>query len=402
MLLKIANMENLQIKSRKKVAAVPVDFHRYLFEKINFNHRLIALLGARGTGKTTLLLQIARQFPEKESLYVALDDLFFTDHNLYGLAAGFYKTGGELLLLDEVHKYPDWSREIKLIYDDFPELSVIFTSSSVLDIYKGESDLSRRAISYHLKEMSFREYLLFFKKITLPVFSLDAIIRGHTDISLNLTKQFKPLKYLKNYYQAGAYPYFSGDQEAYYQALRNTVNLILETDIQSVKGIEYANIAKLKRLLYVLAANVPFIPNISKLARQINLNRNLLVESLRLLEKAELISTCVKKGKSVSYLNKPDKIWLHNPNLHYAIAEEKINIGALRESFFFQHTSVNAKITLPDKGDFLLDNKYVFEVGGKNKSKMQIQGIKNAFLVKDDIDLGVGNIIPLWLFGLLY
>ncbi len=395
-------MEKLQIKSKKKVAAVPVAFHRYLFEKINFSHRLIALLGARGTGKTTLLLQIARQFPEKESLYVALDDLFFTDNNLYGLADGFYKTGGELLLLDEVHKYPDWSREIKLIYDDFPDLSVVFTSSSVLDIYKGESDLSRRAISYHLKELSFREYLMFFEKTALPVLSLNDIIHGHTDISLSLIKQFKPLKYLKNYYQVGAYPYFSGDKEAYYQALRNTVNLILETDIQSVKGIEYANIAKLKRLLYVLAANVPFIPNISKLARQINLNRNLLIESLRWLEKAELISTCVKKHKSVSYLNKPDKIWLHNPNLHYAIAEEKINIGALRESFFFQHASVNAKITLPDKGDFLLDNKYVFEVGGKNKSKFQIQGIKNAFLVKDDIDLGVNNIIPLWLFGLLY
>jgi len=402
LLLKIANMENLQIKSKKKIAEVPVDFYRYLFEKINFSHRLIALLGARGTGKTTLLLQIARQFPEKESLYVALDDLFFTDNNLYGLAAGFYKTGGELLLLDEVHKYPDWSREIKLIYDDFPDLSVIFTSSSVLDIYKGESDLSRRAVSYHLKELSFREYLVFFEKIALPVLSLDDIIHGHTDISLSLIKQFKPLKYLKNYYQVGTYPYFSGDKETYYQALRNTVNLILETDIQSVKGIEYANIAKLKRLLYVLAANVPFIPNISKLSRQINLNRNLLIESLRLLEKAELISTCVKKHKSVSYLNKPDKIWLHNPNLHYAIAEEKINIGALRESFFFQHVSVNAKITLPDKGDFLLDNKYVFEVGGKNKSRIQIQGIKNAFLVEDDIDLGVSNIIPLWLFGLLY
>ena len=395
-------MQNLLIKSEKKINTVPDEFHRYLFEKINFSNRLIAVLGARGTGKTTLLLQIAKKFKDKECLYVALDDLFFTGNNLYDLASDFYKTGGELLLLDEVHKYPDWSREIKLIYDDFQDLNVIFTSSSVLDIYKGESDLSRRAVNYHLKELSFREYLLFFKKIRLPFFNLEAIIKNHAEIAGTLIKQFKPLKYLTGYYQAGAYPYFSGHTDEYYQALLNMINLILEIDIQSVKGIEYVNIAKFKRLLYVLAANVPFTPNISKLAEKINIHRNLLIEALRLLEKAELIHTCLKSSKSISYLNKPDKIWLHNTNLNYAIAGDLINQGTLRETFFLQHVSVIHLVSLPEKGDFLLDGKYTFEIGGKNKKQRQVAGLDNAFIVKDDIDLGVRNIIPLWLFGMIY
>ncbi len=395
-------MENLLIKSKRKIANVPVGFKRYLFEKINFDNRLISILGARGTGKTTLLLQIAQYFNHKESLYVALDDLFFTDNNLYGLASDFYKTGGELLLLDEVHKYPDWSQEIKLIYDDFPELKVIFTSSSVLDIYRADYDLSRRAVAYHLKEMSFREYLLFYENIKLSVIPLKDIISNHTEISIELSRVFKPLKYLRGFYQVGAYPYYSGNKEEYYQAILNTINLILEVDIAGVKGVEYANIAKFKRLLYVLASNVPFIPNISKLAKKVNLNRNLVIETLRLMEKAELIQTCIKQNKSISFLNKPDKIWLHNTNLSYAIAKDNTNIGTLRETFFLQHTGFLNHVSLPDKGDFLLNDTYLFEVGGKNKKQKQITDIDHAFVVKDDIETGARNIIPLWLFGLIY
>ena len=395
-------MQNLLIKSEKKINAVTSEFHRYLFNKINYSNRLIAILGARGTGKTTMLLQIAHKFKEKESLYIALDDLFFTDNNLYDLAEEFYKTGGELLLLDEVHKYPQWSREIKLIYDDFPGLNVIFTSSSVLDIYKGESDLSRRAVNYHLKELSFREYLELFEKIKLPSLVLEDILQNHKDIAKEMIIKFKPIKHLRNYYQTGVYPYYFEPKEEYYQALINTVNLILEIDIQSVKGIEYTNIAKLKRLLYVLAVNVPFTPNISKLSEKININRNLLIEALRMLEKAELIQTCIKTNKSISYLNKPDKIWLHNTNLNFAIAEESVNEGTLRETFFLQHVSVAHNVRLPEKGDFLLNKKYTFEIGGKNKTQSQIAGIKEGYLVKDNIEMGVNNIIPLWLFGLLY
>ncbi len=395
-------MENLLVKSKIKIKNVPKSFKRYLFEKINFENRLISILGARGTGKTTLLLQIADYFKNKETLYVALDDLFFTDNNLYGLADDFYKTGGELLLLDEVHKYPGWSREIKLIYDDFPGLQVIFTSSSVLDINKGDADLSRRAVAYYLKEMSFREYLLFYEGIKLPVITLKDIVQNHDEIALDLIGKFKPLKYLPKYYKTGVYPYYSGNEAEYYQAILNTVNLILEIDIRSVKTVDYDNVVKLKRLLYVLASNVPFIPNISKLSEKININRNNLVETLRLMEKAELIMTCIKKNKSISYLNKPDKIWLHNTNLNYAFAGEKVNVGTLRETFFLQHVKVYYNVSLPEKGDFFVDDKYTFEVGGKNKGQKQVMNVTDAFVVKDDIEAGARNIIPLWIFGLVY
>ncbi len=395
-------MENLLIKSKLKIKNVPKTFRRYLFEKINFNNRLISILGARGTGKTTLLLQIADYFKNSEVLYVALDDLFFTDNNLYDLADDFHKTGGELLLLDEVHKYPEWSREIKLIYDDFPELKVIFTSSSVLDINKGDADLSRRAVAYYLKEMSFREYVLFYEGIKLPVLTIEDIVKRHDEIATELLDKIKPLKHLQEYYKTGIYPYYSGNDSEYYQSILNTINLILEIDIQSVKTVDIENIVKFKRLLYVLASNVPFIPNISKLSEKININRNNLVETLRLMEKAELITTCIKKNKSISYLSKPDKIWLHNTNLNYAIAGDKVNSGTLRETFFLQHIKVSNTVSLPEKGDFFVDEQYTFEIGGKNKKQKQINGIVSAFVVKDNIELGARNVIPLWLFGLIY
>ncbi|MBN2728005.1 MAG: ATP-binding protein [Bacteroidales bacterium] len=394
-------MEKLQIKSRRKIKAVSDKYHRYLFNKINTNSQLISILGARGVGKTTILLQLAK-YSGKEVLYVALDDLFFTENSLYSLAENFSQIGGELLLLDEVHKYPNWSRELKLIYDDLPDLKVIFTSSSVLDIYKGESDLSRRALNYHLKELSFREYLELYHQIKLPLISLDDIINNHTTLSDDLSKYFKPLKYLNAYYESGAYPYYEEDKYEYYQQLNNTINLILDIDLQSIENIEYSNIAKFKRLLYVLATNVPYTPNISKLADKISINRNALVQALHLLNKAELLHIVYKQNKSISTLTKPDKIWLHNTNLAYTISDELPDIGNLRETFFIQHISVGHIVSLPPKGDFYINNKYTFEIGGKNKTQHQIKNLDHAFVVKDNIESGTLNTIPLWLFGLLY
>ena len=393
-------MQSLLLKSRRKIKSVSEKFHRYLFNEVNTDNRLISILGARGVGKTTLLLQLAKK-STKELLYVALDDLFFTENSLYSLAEEFEQLGGELLLLDEVHKYPNWSRELKLIYDDFDNLQVIFTSSSVLDIYKGESDLSRRALSYSLKEMSFREYLLFYENIELPRLTLNDIISNHSELALELCGSFKPLKFFNSYIEIGVYPYFSGDKDDYYQRVANTINLILDIDLQSVENIEYANIAKFKRLLYVLACNVPFTPNISKLAEKISINRNTLIHALQLLEKAELIHTLVKKNKSISTLSKPDKIWLHNTNLSYVISSDNPDVGNIRETFFLQHLSALHGVSLPEKGDFLVDNKYIFEVGGKNKTQNQVKGLDNAFVVKADIETGIMNTIPLWMFGLI-
>lgn len=394
-------MEKLLIKSTTKISGVSTEFERYLISQINLNNRLIAILGARGVGKTTMLFQLAKK-STKQALYVALDDLFFSDNTLYSLAEDFQKTGGELLLLDEVHKYPNWSREIKLIYDDFTNLQVIFTSSSILDIYRGESDLSRRAVSYHLNALSFREYLLYYEKIELPKLDLKQIIENHARLSLDITQQFKPFQYFKQYIETGAYPYYNNNTAEYYQQILNTLNLILDVDLQGITNLNYETISKLKRLLYVIATNVPFIPNISKLSERIGIHRNVLVQTLQLLDKAELIHTLYNQNTSISSLTKPNKIWLRNTNLNYAISSENVNVGNIRETFFIQHLNDLHQISLPSKGDFLVDDTYTFEIGGKNKPQKQIIGINNAFLVKDDIEIGVNNTIPLWLFGLIY
>ncbi|MFW6095926.1 MAG: AAA family ATPase, partial [Bacteroidota bacterium] len=322
--------------------------------------------------------------------------------SLYSLADQFSKTGGELLLLDEVHKYPNWSREIKLIYDDFPDLQVIFTSSSVLDIYRGESDLSRRASSYILHEMSFREYLELHYNLPFQPISLDDIIQKHKAISIELLGRFKPFKYFSGYLKHGSYPYFAGDEDDYYQKILNTVNLVLDIDLPAIQNIDYENIAKFKRLLYVLATNVPYTPNISGLSEKIKLNRNALVQAIQLLSKAEMLHTLYKQNRSISSLNKPDKIWLHNTNLNYALGNKFPDTGTVRETFFISQLSLDHRVSLPAKGDFLVDERYVFEVGGENKTLKQIQGISGAYLAKDHIETGTLQSIPLWLFGFLY
>ncbi len=395
-------MEKLITKSAIKIEQTPQEFKRYLFDKINYKQRLIGIRGARGVGKTTLLLQIAYRFKNEKVLYVSLDDLFFSSNTLYNLAEKFYQKGGVLLLLDEVHKYPNWSREIKLIYDDFPNLKVIFTSSSILDIYKGESDLSRRAIAYELKSLSFREYLVLFENEEFPIFSLEEITENHQEIALKILKKIKPLAYFQEFLKIGAFPFYMGNKEEYYQQVLQTINLILEVDLPSIENTDYQNVVKIKRLLYILALSVPFTPNISKLSEKVDLSRNVLVQVLHWLSKAHLIHAYYKSGRSISALNKPDKIWLHNTNLSYALASYQPDKGNLRETFFLSQLSVLNEVSIPKKGDFYINNKYTFEVGGKNKTTQQIKGLENAFVVKDDIEVGVFNEIPLWLFGFLY
>ena len=395
-------MEKLVEKSARKINTVSMAFKRYLYNEINKSNRLTAIKGARGTGKTTLLLQLAKDYKSDEVLYVALDDLFFSENTIYGLAEKFAKIGGKLILIDEVHKYPNWSRELKLIYDDFPDLKVIFTASSILDIYKGESDLSRRAVTYHLAELSFREYLLLYEQIELPVLTLEEILNNHASISLEFLKTFTPLKHFPKYLKIGNYPYFENNEEEYDQKLRNTVNLILEVDLQTTENLDFHTLAKLKRLLFVIASNVPFTPNIQKISDTIQLNRNALVRALQLLDRAALIRMVYKQTRSISLLNKPDKIWMHNTNLMFAISGGQVEIGTVRETFFMQNIAHNHVLSLPDKGDVLVDKTYVFEIGGKKKSKKQIAHIENAFVVNDDIEIGFQNSIPLWLFGFLY
>lgn len=396
-------MEELIDQFQQKINKTSLHFQRYLVDTMDYNNQLIVVKGARGSGKTTFLLQHAKKNLDlKTTLYVSLDHLFFLENTLVSLADNFSKIGGKTLLLDEVHKYPNWSREIKLIYDNNPELKVIFTSSSMLEIYKAESDLSRRAVTYNLKEMSFREFIELETKIKLDSFSLETILENHNQIAQNILKEIKPIPLFKKYLEVGAYPYYKENSAFYYQKLLNCINLIIEVDINAVDNISYDLIVKLKKLLLAIATSAPFTPNITKLSERIGASRAVLIEAIKQLERAGLVNELYKPTKGIGLLTKPEKLYLNNTNLMFALAKENTNIGNLRETFFVNQFKHLAKIHLADQADFLINEKYTFEVGGKGKTQTQIKNTTNAFIAKDNIEIGFGNVIPVWLFGFMY
>ena len=394
-------MENLLLEFQSKIVRVSLDIQRYLVHQIDLRNRLIAVKGARGAGKTTLLLQVAKlHLPLSSTLYVSLDHIYFFDNKLYDLAKQFTQFGGTHLLLDEVHKYPNWSREIKLIYDNFPELNVIFTSSSMLEIYKSESDLSRRAVAYFLKELSFREFLSFEVNKIFPAYSFSEILENHTTIATELLKEIKPLPLFEKYLKTGIYPYYK--ESLYIQKLQNTINLIIEIDINAVEDLQYDTLVKLKKLLITIASSAPFTPNITKLSEKVGVSRNMLVQSIKILERAGLVNELYKNTSGIGVLTKPEKLYLNNSNLMYALAQENTNIGNVRETFFVNQFKGLHEINLSTSADFIIDQTYTFEIGGKNKTKKQIDHLSNAYVAKDNIEIGFGNIVPVWLFGFMY
>ena len=399
-------MEELIQKSDKKISSVSLEIQRYLLPEIDSQNRMTIIKGARGVGKTTMLLQYARiirETSDSEVLYVALDDLFFQGTSLYQLAEEFSKKyNGHLLLLDEVHKYPGWSRELKLIYDDIPELRLVVTSSSLLDIYQSEADLSRRAVPLLLKELSFREFLIFEKGPSFEAITLPELLEHHRTLSHRILSEIKPLFEFYKYQQYGMYPYFLEGVTSFEDKLLRTVNLILEVDLPSVEALDYQYIVKLKKLLFAISTSAPFTPNVSKLSERIGISRPGLIKALHYLERARLIISINKHNKGISILSKPDKLFVNNPNIQLALAGKHVNQGALRESFFINQIEGLYSAVLPPKGDFLIDNQYTFEIGGRGKSSRQVHGIPDSFVVKDDIENGMGNTIPLWLFGFLY
>lgn len=396
-------MEDLLIEFQSKIANVSIDIERYLVQKIDLNNRLIVVKGARGSGKTTMLLQLAKlNLPLSTTLYISLDHIYFFDNKLYDLAKQFTQFGGKFLLLDEVHKYPNWSREIKLIYDNFPELNVIFTSSSMLEIYKSESDLSRRAVTYDLKELSFREFIEFETGKKFSTYSFLDIINNHNTIATDVLKKIKPLPLFEKYLKIGAYPYYKENEESYIQKLQNTINLIIEIDINAVEDLQYDTLIKLKKLLITIASSVPFTPNITKLSEKIAVSRNTLIQSIKILERAGLVNELYKDTSGIGVLTKPEKLYLNNSNLMFALAKENTNVGNVRETFFLNQFKNLHEINLSTTADFLIDKTYTFEIGGKNKTKKQIATTEKAYVAKDSIEIGFGNIIPIWIFGFMY
>lgn len=388
----------------RQLQATPLDFSRGLLDVIRWEARLIGIKGARGVGKTTLLLQYIKKHlkADETTLYVSLDNLWFAENTLSNLVDEFVKQGGKHLFLDEVHKYQNWSQELKNLYDSYPELKIVFTGSSLLEILNARADLSRRAVVYTLNGLSYREYLELYENQKMPVFSLSDILKHHLDIAKVINQKIRPLQYFSAYLQKGYYPFYKEVPELYFHRLEEVINMVLEIELPYLRKVEVAYVHKLKQLLQIVSESVPFTPNVSKLSERIGINRNTLVSYLHFLAEARLTLNLYRDAKGISRLQKPNKIFLENTNLLYALASGNVNTGNLRETFFINQVGHNHKIEYTETGDFKVDDRSVFEVGGKEKTSKQIKKISQAYIAADQIEYGLNNKIPLWLFGFLY
>jgi len=351
-----------------------------------------------------MLQYIKQNLDPDKAFYMSLDDLFFSTNRLVDVVRKLWQEGVTDFFIDEVHKYPynTWAQELKNIYDSYPELRVAFSGSSILNIYKGNADLSRRAIDYEMFGLSFREFLAFEGIVDMPAVSLEDLLARHREIAGDVTRGIKIIPLFRQYLQNGYFPYYKEGLHHYSRRLLNTVNVILETDLPAVEKIEYVSVQKLKRLLSIIAGMAPFVPNMAKIANLVDIQRSNLPKSLGLLEKSRLVGLLRENGKSINALSKPSKIYLDNPNLAYALGYDNPNTGNLRETFFYNQLRVVGKVTSAVKGDFMVNDQYIFEVGGSYKNFSQIADIPNSYLAVDEIEIGWGNRIPLWLFGLLY
>jgi len=397
-------METIIDISDRLLKSVTYSFVRYLYDSISWDERLVGITGAKGVGKTTLLLQrIKRAFPDRhKALYASLDNIWFAKNSLWYLAEQFNAYGGTHLFLDEVHKYPSWAREIKNIYDSFPDMNVVFTGSSMLEIYRHSVDLSRRVVSYELKGLSFREFLEFEYGVRYPKYSLEDIVSNHRAISNGIIFDFKILPAFKKYLQTGYYPFYKKSKSNYYDSLQRAINKTLEEDLPAIEQIEYATILKLKKMLAIISEMLPYQPNTVELGASMETARQLVVRYLYLLDRAGIIMCLSDTKEKLNALSKPDKVYFENTNIIYALAKQNGNKGNIRETFFANQLKGLHSVKVAASGDFVVDAKYTFEVGGKHKTDDQIITIDNAFVVADDIEAGFQNKIPLWLFGFLY
>ena len=398
-------METLYKKHRSLISKVSTDIVRDAMNAIKWEKQLVAIRGSRGVGKTTLLRQYIRKhygIAAGEALYCVMDSMYFTNHSLLDLAEQFHLSGGRHLFLDEVHKYPSWSKEIKEIIDLYPEIKVTFTGSSLLQILNADADLSRRVLSYNLAGLSFREYLRFYHAIELPAYRWEEILSDADRICESVCGKCYPLPLFREYLQAGYYPFFDGDKDEYYSRIENVINFIVEQEMTAFCGLDPAYTRKLKALLMFLCNNVPYEVNIAKLSAYLELNKATVLSYLSGMQKAELLHLLYSSNISVTKMQKPDKIYIHNPNILYALCQKE-NIGTVRECFFVNqlmkdHTVEYGKAN----GDFLIDGQTTVEVGGKDKNFKQIADMPDSYIFADDLEFPVGKKLPLWLAGFLY
>ena len=393
------------------------EYVRYFLKKNPLKNRFSIIVGQRGVGKTTAMIQhvisaYRNDIFTNKALYIQADHFLVGSLSLYEIAEQFYNLGGEMICFDEIHKYPNWSAELKSSYDTFPKLTIVASGSSALEIYRGSRDLSRRAVVLRMFGMSFREFIEFELGIDLKSSGLDDITRNHQRIADSIItsvekKGKKVLALFKSYLEHGYYPYFREykNRELFYLTLEQNVHTTLESDLIAIyPSLSGNSVKKIKKLLTIIASSVPFTPDLKKLKSMLDVgDERTLKTYIRYLEDAGIILTVSKGGRGLRQLEKPEKIYLNNTNLIHAIsAGMPAEIENIRETFFLNVTGAFHKVSSPAHGDFLVDGKYVFEIGGKNKDFSQIRDIKKSFLAIDNIEIGIGNKIPLWVFGFLY
>ena len=398
-------MSKIYETSSRRVSNISLSKKRFLASRIDWRDRLIAISGARGTGKTTLILQhIKESFADRpeEALYVSLDNLWFEKNELSMLVDSFYKNGGTHIFIDEVHYLKGWQTVIKNIYDDYPGLHIVYTGSSLLKLDADAGDLSRRQIRYELPGLSFREYLYFEDLYEGCAYTLEEILNNHVRLATEITGDMRILKYFSDYLVSGYYPFYKEVYAGYDLRLQQIVNQILESDYPATNSINYSTIQKIKKMLYILVQSCPQTPNMSELFRELETDRNQGLKMLYILESARLLSLLSAKKATLANMGRPDKIYCDNTNIMYSFSEN-INIGTKRETFFLnQLRSAGYEVAYPQTGDFVVDGRLLFEVGGRRKTFEQIKDIPDSYLAIDDEEIGRGNKIPLWMFGFLY
>jgi len=384
----------------KKISTIT--YKRYFFDIVDFNEKLIGMVGARGVGKTTFLLQYldSLALADDKKLYFSVDSIMGADEKLFDIAETFSNLGGKVLVIDEIHKYKNFEIELKEIYD-FLDIQVIFSGSSAIVLEHKKADLSRRAVLYRVKGLSFREFLELKLGKKFKSYTLSEILDNHLALSKEISKNIKPLEYFREYLKFGYYPFYFETPNTYYLKLEETVNVVIESDLPMIYNIEPSNIMKLKQLVAYICNSKPYELNLSNLSTKIGINRKTLYLYIHYLTLGDIFMKVLPKAKGDTVFSKPSKLYLNNTNLNYAYCDNQDN-GTLRESFFVNQLDKDYEINYSKIGDFLVDNRYIVEIGGKNKSFNQIKDVKNSYVVADDIEVGFGNKVPLWLFGFLY
>ena len=398
-----AEIQPLYDSYHRKIAKVDLRFKRYLYSQINWKARIISIKGARGTGKTTMLLQhILENYEDiDQTLYASLDNLWFATHSLMELVDWADRHGISRLYLDEVHRYELWPQSLKNIYDDYPDMSIVYTSSSLLVLDNATVDMSRRQTPYTLYGLSFREYLELEGIFKTEAISLDDVLMHHVKKAMNIVGRIKVAPLFEAYLAHGYYPFYRESLEDFPSRLRETVAVVIDSDLPAVENVTYETLQKTKKLLMIISEHVPFEPNMSELWRQLSTDNESGLKMLYALDKAQVLALLTAKTKNYKSLTKPDKIFLGNPNLMHVLCP-KVDKGNERETFFISQLRVLHDVRYPKQGDFLIDDKHLFEVGGKGKTFEQIADVPDSYLAVDDTEVGSGCRIPLWLFGFLY